>query len=264
MKSVRVATSWVPPSRRDGARQPSKFEIPISWVLHNANLKKDARFKITAAVDALVASNQSFSVRDLQVRANCSITTLYKHQDLWKDAQEQLRARLFASVTHEYIPGDSPVSLETEFSVLTIEEVQSEFDELFVSGEIQRDELAYRRDSKVVHTWIQPILKLLPRSLGQADSSCLLFLTSTLSWFLSNSPTAACDRWLFGRLQLIRFELDQRFLDFRSIGKWKFSDFDKGMCNRYLRFPGKEGVGVVRRLCVERSLSLSRKHPPPG
>ena len=263
LKQIERATSWVPPSRREGNANSSKFEMPISWVRHNANLKVDARSKITAAVQVFLDLKQTFSTRDLSDRAGCSRTTLYKHQDLWKEAYDQLNARLFASGPHEYNAVADLVSSETSSVLPTAQEGSSEFDALFHCSETQVDEFSYRRESKRVQLWIQPLLALMPQDCSNVDTSQLLFLIPTFNWFLSNSPTITCTRWLSDRIKVLRVELEARLLEFRLVHGEHSLLSCRDINNRYLGGVAGKHSPIARRLCSNRLSCLRGQHPPP-
>lgn len=61
-----------------------------------------ARKKIAVAVQDFEEAGRPFSMRDLRLKAGCSSTTLAKHEDLWKPAQEKLQQGFFASDPHVF------------------------------------------------------------------------------------------------------------------------------------------------------------------
>ena len=261
IKQVERATAWMPPARRLTGNQSSKFEMPVSWRKHNANLKVDARLRIELAVKALINQNKPFSVRDLQTLTKCSQVTLYKHQDLWKTTQSNLRAGLLATVTHEYNAVGQSVSLETVPLVL-VEEFESEFTDLFQPAVKQDDDLSSRRSSKLVESWITPIQRLLPKQPELVDSSRLVFLIPILNWFLSSAPTVTCNSWLSDRLETMRALLRQRVLDFRLISN-QSCFLKRHMCNRYPQVYSKQPLVFTRRLSDNQKASHRGNRPPP-
>lgn len=107
---IERAANWIPPQRRQG--EPKKYVPvqPISWVRENANRKVNARTKIQKALTELQTRKRSFTTVELEELADCSRRTLYKHQDIWRQAYEDLADDFFAICVHEYngVEGGGP------------------------------------------------------------------------------------------------------------------------------------------------------------
>lgn len=110
---IERAANWLPPQRRN--EEPKKYTVvqPIAWIRENANRKLDARKRIQAALEKLTEAKKSFTTIDLQKNAECSRTTLYKHEDIWRQAYEELAQGFFAACTHEYNGVEGGGSSET-------------------------------------------------------------------------------------------------------------------------------------------------------
>jgi len=105
IKQIERASVWVPPHRRGKELVKYEAKIPISWARNNAKRASLARKKILAAVEDFQEGNQQFSVRDLALKCGVSPRTLYKHQDLWKQAQEHQQTSSLTTVIHKYNAG---------------------------------------------------------------------------------------------------------------------------------------------------------------
>ena len=110
---VERATHWRPEAKVAQIGGAFIAEVPVSWVLENERRKNFARMRIAQAVSAFRKSKQSFTAADLQRQTKCSWSTIYKHQDLWKENHstvslstiseyEQIADDIFAISTDEY------------------------------------------------------------------------------------------------------------------------------------------------------------------
>lgn len=111
LSQIERAANWIPPQRRSEESKKYTAIQPISWVRENANRKTDARRRIQSALEKLQNRGTTFTTVEMQALAECSRTTLYKHEDIWRQAYEDLAEDFFASCTHEYngvVGGGSP------------------------------------------------------------------------------------------------------------------------------------------------------------
>ncbi|PZM77151.1 MAG: hypothetical protein DKT66_28340 [Candidatus Melainabacteria bacterium] len=113
VSQIERAANWIPPHRRQD--EPKKYAPvqPISWVRENANRKVDARKRIQSALEKLKSASVKFTTVDLQKSAQCSRETLYKHEDIWRQAYEDLADGFFAICTDEYNGVEGGGSSET-------------------------------------------------------------------------------------------------------------------------------------------------------
>ncbi len=102
LQQVARAANWRPPSKRDSEPVRYTAKRPISWVIENANRKKDARKRIQEAMEQIRKLGRSFTTVELQEAAACSRRTLYSHKDLWRQEYEDLADGFFSSCTDEY------------------------------------------------------------------------------------------------------------------------------------------------------------------
>jgi hypothetical protein len=221
LSQVTRAANWVPPHRRAQEQKPYKAEVPIAWTRHNANLKVDSRGKIKSAVDTFVCSATAFSIRDLRDKTGCSATTLYKHQDLWREAQDQLRSNCFASVTHEYNAGVGGGSSENPLPSPVIQEDMppGRLAARRIVYELRmRDERTHKQQKKqeeIFNTtyetrWRSQIEEMLPPSLNVCPPHKLKVLISVYSALLARSPDQENEIWLSDILSTFRTELRKR------------------------------------------------------
>ena len=107
----RVA-NWRPRHKKD-VEQKYTTKRSISWVKENANRQTDARKRIKSALEVVKSGRRPFTTTELQEKAGCSRTTLYKHQDLWRKDYEDLADGFFESCTHEYNAVEGAASAES-------------------------------------------------------------------------------------------------------------------------------------------------------
>jgi hypothetical protein len=112
-EQVERAANWLPPRRRGQEIIRYESKVPIAWRRNSANLKLDARKRISEALEGFMAAKTPFSVRDLARSSKCANDTLYRHADLWKHVQQQLRTGCFAGVPGEYNAGVGAAGLES-------------------------------------------------------------------------------------------------------------------------------------------------------
>ena len=215
------AANWVPPHRRAQQSKPYSPQVPIAWVRHNANLKIDSRAKIKGAVDEFVASGKPFSVRDLRDAAGCCEKTLYKHQDLWRAAKEELSSGRFASVGHQYNAGVGGGSQENPLPAPALEKIMppGRLAARRVVYELRmRDERAARQKSKekkefaasADEQWRNEIRRSMPDDISRSDTAKLKRLVVLYNWQLPRCPDEESQQWLLGVLGDIRSELTMR------------------------------------------------------
>ena len=110
---IQRAANWRPPHKRGVDQKPYEDKVPISWKRANANKQVAAIGRIKDAVTRFIDRGHYFSIRDLIEAAKTSQKTLYKHQDIWKPAQERLNRDRFAAVSHKYNAVEGGVAAET-------------------------------------------------------------------------------------------------------------------------------------------------------
>jgi hypothetical protein len=91
------AANWTPVGRRSGEIEKPAFVMPIEWQLGNAKREALAKQKILVALEDFEEIGRPFSMRDLRLKTGCSVDTLKKHEELWRDVQIRLQAGLLAS-----------------------------------------------------------------------------------------------------------------------------------------------------------------------
>ena len=219
MTQVSRAAHWVPPHRRGQENVPYKPVQPIAWVRHNANLKVDTREKIKQAVAALLALGKRFSIRDLRDKAGCCEKTLYKHQDLWRDAYNRLLDDRFASVGHEYNAGVGVGSKENPLPapVLQKDMPAGRLAARRIVYELRmREERAASEKLKTLERqaaclderWKKQIVQSLPDGISDCDIGKLKALVTLYTWHLARSPDEESQQWLLSILKDIRCEID--------------------------------------------------------
>jgi len=117
------AAHWLPERRRGSDQIRYEPQVPVSWVIENANRKKDARQRIKDALEAIEKHQRPFTTVELQETAQCSRTTLYKHADIWRQSYEDLASGFFANCTHEYNAVGRAASSESKPSSTTDSEI---------------------------------------------------------------------------------------------------------------------------------------------
>jgi hypothetical protein len=221
---VRRAAHWRPASRQDENNTAYTSAVPVSWILENARRKRDARQRIRQAIDELKASGRNFTATDIRTKARCSWSTLYKHEDLWKQdylraaeprchsnssvEYEQISADIFAISTHEYNAGvgepacpsacspTAPASI-SDFSaaVLDCPGFCSEFQiggERIEGSKEKTVNSNCRRDDRC---WKDSIVAVVLSELSRFDISELKRLLAFLVWLRASVPDYESGVW---------------------------------------------------------------------
>lgn len=221
-EQVARAANWVPPHKRGQEHKPYRPDVPIAWIRHNANLKVDARNKIKQSVTEFAANGQAFSVRDLQEKTGCSPSTLYKHQDLWREMQHQLRSLdRFAAVTHEYNAGVGAGSPENQLPAPVVQkdmppgrlaarrivyELRMREERAVKEKNDAKDEFNAAYES----SWRRQVDESLPQSMERCPTERLKVLVSVYTSLLARSPDEENQVWLLDILSKISTELVRR------------------------------------------------------
>jgi len=161
-------------------------------------------------------------VRDLQEKAGCSPNTLYKHQDLWREIQTQLRAQdRFAAVTHEYNAGVEAGSQENPLPAPVLQkdmapgrlaarrivyELRMREERAIKQKKILKNEFNSTYDT----SWRRQIDDSLPSSAEDCATERLQVLVSVYTSLLARSPDEDSQVWLLDILSAIKTELVRR------------------------------------------------------
>lgn len=214
LKHAERAANWVPPHKRNA--EPVKYvaTIPVSWARNNANRAVAARKKISQAVAELEASGKPFSMRELRLKASCSSDTLYKHQDLWRPAQERMNTSRLAGDPDEYNAGVGAASQESkpQPTVLENDMPPGRLAARRIVFEIARR--ARKDRSRLVEAvawsseaaekdWLDRVASLYKENLSEAPLEKLKALAALVSHLLSLAPNSEAEQELRGfRLQV--------------------------------------------------------------
>ncbi|MBU6454368.1 MAG: hypothetical protein KGS72_21550 [Cyanobacteria bacterium REEB67] len=215
------AAAWVPPERRGQNITPFVRTIPIAWQRNSANLKTAAAKKIAAAVADFEEFDQTFSVRDLQLKTGCSNKTLYKHQQLWKPAQTDIQNRRLAAVTPEYnvvVGADSqeigalPQSIQKNMPPgrLAARRIIHEIKMRALRDKLDLKNQVTRTRNKWDKSWRKDIDKITPDNFVQVDTKKLRALLPVYLSAIGRSPDYESETWLRGLITQLRAELDSR------------------------------------------------------
>lgn len=184
MAQIDRAANWRPPHKRGIKHKPFEDHTPIAWKKENARRQIDARKRIKEAVQKLQELKQPFSVRDLKAQAKCSEHTLYRHQDLWKAAQEQLQANRFASVADKYNAVVGGVAAQTPPQLAVISEnmppgrlaarrIAYEITNRAQRDQKKREKTIQQEQERLDRTWRQLVHQATPEDLNKAPSEQL-------------------------------------------------------------------------------------------
>jgi hypothetical protein len=215
------AAHWRPPSKRDSKPRAYKKARPISWIRHNAKLKRNSREKIQDALDSLKKLGRSFTTVELEEASEVSRRTLYNHKDIWHQDYEDLAAGFFASCVHEYnavveaassesLPPSTVSQKITPPGLLAARRIAAE-----ISMRAQRDIRKAVRQKESVQddfdkTWRTKVAELTtasPPSLSFGEIKALLFV---LPGYLSVAPYEEDALALLPYIQQLRRELTMR------------------------------------------------------
>jgi hypothetical protein len=218
---VERATRWVPPHKRDTELQRYTPTTPIKWIRHNANQQQDARKRITEAVEYFKENHQPFSMRDLKSQAKCSEHTLQKHEDLWKQAQVQIREIRLQTVAPEYNAGVGAVSSENQPPTTSLEHLMPPGRlaarricyEISMRTERERRSKAkdgQKRKEETAEEWKQQVLRMLPVPLEDSDTIKLQAVLALSISLIARSPDEEMEVWLSDIIRKLRTELKAR------------------------------------------------------
>lgn len=227
--NIRRQASWRPPSKRTAAATTSdvmavkKIDASLQLVRQRANAKRSrqARQKISAAVNSLLEKGIQLSLSSIHTESGVAVSTIRRHPDLWKVQQENQYEELFAALSGEYNAvvqgGDSenpPLASATNKKepggLLAARQIVAE---LKMRGERERRKVAKAKEqgSQVqTEDWKAQIEKHLPESIRTADTVYLQFLQAMYGVSLATSPDYESQKWLEGIREEIQVELQQR------------------------------------------------------
>lgn len=121
LAQVERAANWRPAHKKTTESQKFRPSRPTAWIRENVNRKRDARKRISEALNGIKELKRSFTTVELQEAAGCSRETLYKHDDIWRQDYEDLAAGLFAICTDEYNGVVGAGSAETKPHTISLE-----------------------------------------------------------------------------------------------------------------------------------------------
>jgi len=212
---VERAANWIPPHKRDQELSPYKPNVPVAWTRNSANLQIDARSRIKAALEELIAEGNPFSLRDLTARAHCHHNTLKRHADLWKADYDAFCVRLeTASCEYNVVVGaasseSKPPTTSQEINMppgrLAARRIAYE-----LSMRSQRERKRREADLNQPCDWRESIKEKLPADLDAADIQTLKPLLVFLIWQLSLSPSHEDQVWLSDIVSSVRWQLKAR------------------------------------------------------
>lgn len=221
LAQVHRAAHWLPPHKR--AEEPRKYspQQPIAWIRANANKEKDARKRISGALEELKKEQRSFTTTELQKAASCGRDTLYKHDDIWRKDYEDLAEGFFAICPDEYnavvgaaSPESKPptTSLEPDMPSGRLAARRIAY-ELSMRAERQKrrkekQEAAQRQEAET--SWRKSITERLPEDITTADVHVLKVLIAFLAWRLGQCPSHEDQLWLTEILSSVRKEFQCR------------------------------------------------------
>lgn len=228
--NIRRQANWRPPSKRNTTATTSdvlpvtKVDASLQLVRQRANAKRSrqARQKISAAVNSLLEKGFQLSLSSIHLESGVAVSTIRRHPDLWKTQQENQYQDLFAGLSGEYNAvvqgGDSenpPLASTTDKKepggLLAARQIVAE---LKMRGERERRQVAKakeERSTSQIEDWKAQIEKHLPESIRTADTVYLKFLQAMYGVSLATSPDYESQKWLEGIREEIRLELQERW-----------------------------------------------------
>jgi len=213
---VERAANWRPAHKTD---EPVKYspERPISWVRENANRKKDARERISDALDAIKKQKRTFTTVELQKAAGCSRETLYNHKDIWRQDYEDLAEGFFANCTDEYNDVVGAVSPQNKPPTTSSSEIMP-------PGRLAARRIAYELsmrakrdrnqakpdpvDSSGAETWQAEVDRLTEPLVSELSVTAIKALLVVLSAYLATAPDYESQTDLQLYMSLLRKKLD--------------------------------------------------------
>lgn len=220
-KHIERATAWVPPHRRGSEDKPYEPLVPISWIRNNENRAIKAQKKIAAAVEDFQEAGMCFSTRDLALKSGVSPRTINKYPELWKDAQDGLRAGRFATAIHEYnAVGEVLSSNGVSHGVFEAEiansdqfvgvEVSFDFEDLFSEAEAYFDDRAKSPSEPAYDIWLARVRAAIGKRSPRTSERGL----REIHWLLSREFLTAPGRtdrfWLLSYLSALKARILSR------------------------------------------------------
>lgn len=231
LSDINRAAHWRPVHKRNQADQEqhdTKTSAAINVRNKLANIKRtnDARSRIKAAVERMLAAGRPIRVNDLEREAKTNKTTLSKHKDLWHQHYEK---QLLATGSGVYSvgmggvtalnPSLSPVDNQKRPpQLLAARQIVSE-----IAARAERErkkkqketEKIIAKDKSLWRRQVQENLDLLPREISQTDIRVLKTLIAALSYFLSISPCYEDEVWLRSHLVKVQSEHNRQLESFK-------------------------------------------------
>ncbi|MDX2105619.1 MAG: hypothetical protein SFY67_04375 [Candidatus Melainabacteria bacterium] len=225
---IERAASWVPAHKRGKDLVKYEAKIPASWAKNNAKRAGLACRKIKAAVEDFQEGNQQFSVRDLAIKSGVSIRTLYKHQELWKKAQDDLlklqnglESSRLESVIHEYNAGVGVASSKSNPPDLSVSKdmppgrlaARRIIYELSMRDR-QKKRLEAQADSRVFEAsetkWRDRVASLVEINVLEEPLEKVKALVNVLGHMLQTAPCAEDLEWLQLHMRKLKGQMIER------------------------------------------------------
>jgi hypothetical protein len=229
LEQVRRAAHWRPAERQDEEHAPYSVEVPVSWVLENAKRKEDARRRIKQAVQELKQTGRTFTATDIQTKANCSWSTLYKHADLWKEdylraadpsaAYEQISGDIFAISTHEYnavvgqaaqesLPCPQSGNSDMPAGLLACQRIAYELEMRGKRKERKKAEEFNAECRQDDLSWRDSVVANMPSESACPGVSGLKSLLAFLIWMRGMAPDYESELWITELILNLRYRID--------------------------------------------------------
>jgi hypothetical protein len=228
-EQVERAANWLPPSRRGQEIIRYESKVPTAWRRNSANLKLDARKRIREAVEAFIEAKTPFSLRDLAAKSKCAVNTLYKHTDLWKKAQKQIRTGRFASDLPEYNAGVGAAGLESLPPSDPSSKIAPPPGLLAARRIVYEISMRNRRDARqrglkladmndlIDYRWQKSWHEIEHQDLRMLSTQLLKSYLVVIGSLLVNAPDKEAEEQIRVRLKFAKAELDCRFGDRASL-----------------------------------------------
>jgi hypothetical protein len=231
LADINRAAHWRPVHKRnqsDQEQNSNKTSASINVRNKLANIKRsnDARSRIKAAVERMLAAGRPIRVNDLEREAKTNKTTLAKHKDLWHQHYEKQFVTTGSGVYSVGMggvtalnPSLSPVDNQKRPpQLLAARQIVSE-----IAARAERDrkkkqketEKVIAKDKSLWRRQVQDNLDLLPRDISQTDIRVLKTLIAALSYFLSISPCYEDEVWLRSHLVKVQSEHSRQLETFK-------------------------------------------------
>lgn len=220
LAQVQRAANWRPAHKKSSEPEKYKPERPVSWIRENVNRKLGARKRITEAFDEIMKLQRSFTTVELQESAGCSRETLYKHDDIWREAYDDLAEGFFAICTDEYnvvVGGGSTqtsppsTSLESDMPPgrLAARQVVYEISMRDDRKQRQAKKAAVRSQEASEKEWLGNVSRLTEKEPPALSIPELKALLTVLAAYLAMSPNEECQKFVQARMNKIRASLSE-------------------------------------------------------